>query len=130
MKIIGINFLSESSVCLLENGKLKFAISEERINRKKNWYGLPFKSVDKLLKETSNKISDIDFFATCGLSALTNDMPNHNYYDIKIEKIKKSNLAKSLKNKQITFLKKRNAHEDLVINNRTKKAIFELKKKI
>ena len=85
MKIIGINFLKESSVCLLENGKLKYAISEERINRKKNWYGLPFKSVDKLLNETSNKISDIDFFTTCGLSVFTNDMPNYNCYDVKIQ---------------------------------------------
>ena len=58
------------------------------------------------LKETSNKISDIDFFATCGLSALTNDMPNHNYCNLKINKIEKSDLAKSLKNRQINFLKK------------------------
>jgi carbamoyltransferase len=129
MKIIGINFLSESSVCLLENGKLTYAISEERINRKKNWYGLPFKSIDHLLKETSNKLSDIDFFTTCGLSAFTKDMPNLNYFDLKIEKIKKSNLKKNLKNKQINFLHKRIIHEDLVINHRTKKAILRLKKK-
>ena len=43
MRILGINYLSESSVCLLENGKLKYAISEERINRVKNWYGSPLK---------------------------------------------------------------------------------------
>ena len=30
MKILGINYLSESSVALIENGKLKYAISEER----------------------------------------------------------------------------------------------------
>ncbi len=42
MKIIGINYLSESSVCLLENGELKFALSQERINRKKKlvWYSI------------------------------------------------------------------------------------------
>ena len=33
MKIIGINYLSESSVALIENGQLKYAISEERLNR-------------------------------------------------------------------------------------------------
>ena len=35
MKVIGINYLSESSVCLVENGIVKYAISEERLNRKK-----------------------------------------------------------------------------------------------
>ena len=33
MKILGINYLSESSISYMENGKLKFSISEERINR-------------------------------------------------------------------------------------------------
>ena len=61
MKILGINYLSESSVALIENGKLKYAISEERLNRIKNWWGNPFKAVDYVLKETNNKINDIDF---------------------------------------------------------------------
>ena len=38
MKILGINYLSESSVALIENGKIKYAISQERLNRIKNWY--------------------------------------------------------------------------------------------
>ena len=50
MKILGINYLSESSVCLMKNGKLSYAVSEERINRKKNWYGNPYKSIDECLK--------------------------------------------------------------------------------
>ena len=35
MLILGINYLSESSVCLIKDGNLKYALSEERINRKK-----------------------------------------------------------------------------------------------
>ena len=38
MKILGINYLSGSSVALIDNGKLIYAISEERLNRKKNWW--------------------------------------------------------------------------------------------
>ena len=34
MNILGIGFLSEASACLLKNGKLVAAISEERLNRK------------------------------------------------------------------------------------------------
>ena len=57
MKIIGINYLSESSVALIENGKLKYAISEERLNRIKNWWGNPFKAIEFVLKETNNKLA-------------------------------------------------------------------------
>ena len=39
MRIIGIGYLSESSVCYIDNGKIKFAMSEERINRIKNFLG-------------------------------------------------------------------------------------------
>ena len=106
MKIIGINYLSESSVCLLENGKIKFAISQERINRKKNWYGIPYTSIKKLLKDTNNNLKDINYFVTCGLSSLTKDMPNNSLgYGNPAKIIKKnnkivSNLKSSLINKK------------------------------
>ena len=129
MKVIGINYLSESSVCLVENGIVKYAISEERLNRKKNWYGIPYASIKKLLKDTKNKISDIDLFATCGLSSLVNDVPDIGYLKKKIYEIKVSKLSKKIKKKQISFLKKRSKHEDYVINVRTRKIIDELKKK-
>ena len=47
MKILGINYLCESSVCWMTTGKLSYAVSEERINRKKNWFGNPYKSIDE-----------------------------------------------------------------------------------
>lgn len=129
MKIIGVNYLSESSVCLLENGKIKYAISQERINRKKNWYGIPYKSIERLLSDTNNNIENINYVVTCGLSSLTKDMPNKKEFQHKIDLINKSNLKKNIKKKQINFLKKREKHEDLVINVRTKKIINDLKKK-
>ena len=129
MKIIGINYLSESSVCLLENGELKFALSQERINRKKNWYGIPYQSIKTLLKETNNKISDINYFTTCGLSSINGDMPNKDVFDEKIKLIEKSKLKKKTKKKQISFLNKRRKHEDYVINIRTKNIIKNLKRK-
>ena len=56
MKIIGINYLSESSVCLIDKGKIISSISEERINRKKNWYGLPFKTINYILNKNNLNI--------------------------------------------------------------------------
>ena len=69
MRIIGIGFLSESSVALLENGKIKYAISQERLNRIKNWWGNPIETIKFVLKETGYKLEDIDpsYLATISL---------------------------------------------------------------
>ena len=84
MKILGINYLSESSVALIENGKIKYAISEERLNRIKNWWGNPFKAINFVLKETNNRLKDIDFFATHGASCFKDIIPNKNIFEKKI----------------------------------------------
>ncbi len=97
MKILGIGFLSESSVCLIENGKIKYAISQERINRVKNWWGNPYKAVDFVLKETNNKLRDIDIIATHGLSSIIKDVPNKKYFADKIAEVNKSFLPKNKK---------------------------------
>ena len=111
MKILGINYLSESSVALIENGKLKYAISEERLNRVKNWWGNPLKSIEFVLKETNNKLKDIDLFATHGLSCLKNFIPDKNIYNNKIKEILISKLDLKKKRIQINFLKDRFEHE-------------------
>ena len=128
MKIIGINYLSESSVVLIENGKLKYAISEERLNRIKNWWGNPFKAVNYVLKETNNKINDIDFFATHGLSCSKSFSPDKNIFKNKIEEIQKSSLTSIKKNLQIDFLEKKFKHETAA-RKRNSKNIDSLKKR-
>ena len=89
MKILGIGFLSESSVALIENGKIIYAISEERLNRIKNWWGNPYKAINFVLKETNNKLKDIDFIATHGLSALKKYIHNLNNFKKKICEVEK-----------------------------------------
>ena len=122
MKIIGINYLSESSVALIENGKIKYAISQERLNRIKNWYGNPYETVKYVLKETNNKIEDIDLFATHGLSALYDKIPNENDFYLKLEKISKSKIEGKIKKRQINSLMKRKKHE-IKVQKRTLKNI-------
>ena len=94
MKILGINYLSESSVSLLIDGKVKFSISEERINRIKNWHGAPIKSIQHCLKENNLKISDIDYVCTHGTSSFSNlnVIPTEEYKKAKLE-INKSKLS-------------------------------------
>ena len=129
MKILGINYLSESSVALIENGKLKYAISEERLNRIKNWWGNPFKAIEFVLKETNNKLTDIDLFATHGLSCLKSFTPDKKVYDNKIKEILNSELDLKKKKIQINFLKERFAHEAKA-RKRNSYNINSLKKKI
>ena len=128
MKILGINYLSESSVALIENGKLKYAISEERLNRIKNWWGNPFKAVKFVLKETGNKIKDIDIISTHGLSAIKKDIPSKKHFENKILEVSKSKLSKIKKKKQVRFLKERYRHE-IKANKRVLRNILSLKKK-
>ena len=99
MYTLGINYLSESSVCLFKNNELIYAISEERINRKKNWYGIPNKSINKLLKDNKIKLKDINYFASHGLSALSLDTPNDEAFNNKILLVSKSKLNQNKKKK-------------------------------
>lgn len=129
MKIIGINYLSESSVCYLHNGKLVNAISEERINRVKNWYGIPWKSLKAILAKNNLSYSDIDYFVTSGAAVKEKSVPDQKVYLSKILKVKRSKLSKKEKYIQINFLKNRMKHENYVINIRTKEIVRKLKKK-
>ena len=129
MKILGINYLSESSVALIENGKLKYAISEERLNRVKNWWGNPFNAIEFVLKETNNKIEDIDLFATHGLSCTKSFTPDKDVYDNKIKEILTSKLNLKKKKIQINFLKDKFKHESKA-RKRNSHNVNSLKKSI
>lgn len=54
MITLGISFISDEFLCLLVDGKIIAAISEERINRKKLWNGIPRKSIEKSSRDWSN----------------------------------------------------------------------------
>jgi carbamoyltransferase len=129
MLILGINYLSESSVCLIKDGNLKYALSEERINRKKNWYGIPYLSINKLLKDCNLKINEIDYITTHGISALNKKVPNLKDFEIKKNKIKKSFLNSKSKKFLIKKINERMDHEKNVIHKRTLDILKELKKK-
>jgi carbamoyltransferase len=48
---------------LLEDGKLLFALEEERLNRVKNYCGFPYLSLDLTLKANDLAIDEVDMFA-------------------------------------------------------------------
>ena len=72
MKIIGIHDGHNASVCLFEDGKIKFAIQEERLNKIKNYDGFPYLALEETLKKNRLSLEDIDVFAISSLH-----MPSH-----------------------------------------------------
>lgn len=130
MKILGINYLSESSISYMDNGNIKFSISEERLNRIKNWYGNPWLSINHFLKEYNLKINDIDLFATHGLiTKFSNKRFNSIEYNKKIDLLKKSQISIKKKKYLISQIKFRKKKEQLAIE-RAKRLIRALKKNI
>ena len=61
MIVVGINDGHNASVCLSKNNKIVFALSEERITRKKNFWGYPSETLDYVLSNIVNK-ETIDYF--------------------------------------------------------------------
>ena len=82
MKILGIHYGHDSNVALIENGKIKFTISEERINRKKFYQGFPFLSIKATLDYSNLNPQDIDKVALVNLNAQQETLGNtiDNFY--------------------------------------------------
>ncbi len=64
MVVLGINSNhANASACFVENGKILYAIEEERINRIKNSAGFPTESIRLGLKHLNLKLEDINHVA-------------------------------------------------------------------
>ena len=101
---------------------------EVSLNRKINWFGIQKLSIKKTLKDNCLKKTDIKYVATHGLSAITQDTPNNQYFAYKIKNIQKSKLSQKLKkfliNKLLrAYMKKSN-------RNKNKKYFKKLKKNL
>ena len=58
--VLGLNCNhADSSACIIKDGKLLFAIEEERLNRVKHWAGLPVESIKCCLENLDLNISEI-----------------------------------------------------------------------
>jgi carbamoyltransferase len=67
MRVLGIHDGHNASAVLLEDGRISYAVQEERLNRVKNYQGFPFGSVDHLLELSSLRPADIDVVAMASL---------------------------------------------------------------
>lgn len=65
MKILGIYDDHNASIAFSENGKIIFAISEERLTGIKNFQGFPKKSIDYLFSHFGISPHDLDIVSFC-----------------------------------------------------------------
>lgn len=61
MEIIGIHDGHNASACLLSNGKIEYAIQEERLSRIKNHSTFPSLAIEEILKYSNMNPCDIDY---------------------------------------------------------------------
>jgi len=69
MIVLGVHYGHDSNASIVKDGKVIFAIAEERLNRKKLYRGFPFLSIQSALENTGLKPSDIDKIALVNLNA-------------------------------------------------------------
>ncbi|MFH1645289.1 MAG: carbamoyltransferase C-terminal domain-containing protein [Candidatus Omnitrophota bacterium] len=64
MYILGLNiYHGDSAACLFKDGKLLYAIEEERIRRIKHWAGFPSESIKACFSYAGVDIKDIDYIS-------------------------------------------------------------------
>jgi len=63
MRVLGIHDGHNASVCLIEDGQIKFAIQEERLVNEKNKSGFPLNSLKRMLSYLKLTVDDIDIVA-------------------------------------------------------------------
>jgi carbamoyltransferase len=64
MLILGLNmFHADSSAAIIQDGEVKFAIAEERLNRIKHYAGFPALAIQACLDFVGAKITDVDHVA-------------------------------------------------------------------
>ncbi len=64
MLILGLNmFHADASAAIIVDGKVAFAIAEERLNRRKHFAGFPALAVKACLQAAGAKITDVDHIA-------------------------------------------------------------------
>ena len=116
MNILGIGFLSEASACVISDGRLLAAVSEERLNRRKLWYGFPEAAILEVLSLSGLSLADIDLVATHGFLP---SEPSFEPFENKIEAVNSSALPQQEKEEIVRFLNERYRHEMFVYNERT-----------
>ena len=126
-KIIGFHDGHNAAATLLDDGKVVFALQEERITRYKNQSGIPNNSINQLLSENNLTINDINTVALNGTymryegvereDLMREYNSSNSYSSLFKEKLKGSFFDKMYQSK------KTNARSELLIKSGIKKEL-------
>ena len=116
MKILGLNFTSDASAAIVVDGRLVAALSEERLNRIKRWYGIPHSAIRAALDIAGLELDDIDVIATHGTSR---GHPDEAAFDDKERAILAADLRADVRERQLQQMRIRRDHERMVLARRT-----------
>src|SRR3989344_2049131 len=89
MRVLGIHDGHNASICLLEDGKIRFAIQEERLVNEKNKGGFPKNSIKRMLEYLNITKEEIDFIAVASLHN-SSAFETGEFYDNKKSSLRKS----------------------------------------
>lgn len=124
MNILGLAFLSDASACVLKDGEIIAAVSEERLNRVKLWNGIPQRAAEAVLRLAGIGLEEIDLIATHGACPAA---PEEAPYSDKENRIRKSGLSPERAQAQINHLRSRLEHERMVLGKRTPGYLAEMR---
>ena len=116
MNILGVAFLSDASACILRDGRLVAAVSEERLNRVKLWHGIPRHAIDAVLEMAGLTLDEVDVVATHGAAP---SEPELQSFREKEAAIRRSDLSAECRDAQLGALESRYEHERVVLATRT-----------
>lgn len=124
MIILGISFLSDASAVIVRDGRLVAAVAEERLNRVKQWNGMPLAAVDRVLALAGITLDQVDIVATHGAAP---PAPESEPYREKERAIRAASLPAEVAEAQLRRLAEREAHERRVLGERTPAYLAEVK---
>jgi carbamoyltransferase len=78
VKILGVHDGINASACLLEDGRIKHCIQEERLTNIKNYIGFPTRSVQKILELEHIAGTEIDYVAIASFATFASADPADN----------------------------------------------------
>jgi len=112
--ILGITDGHNAGACLLRNGKIEFAISEERISRIKNEAGYPKLAIEKILELSNVKVEEIYSVSLAGkFSHEKKFYSNWDWYKVGFE----NQLEDSKKGNKINFENQLNIRKKMITNH-------------
>jgi carbamoyltransferase len=68
MKILGVHYSHDSGAAIIEDGKILAAVNEERLVRKKSYWGFPTQSLKNIFNLAGVKPGEIDFVAFANIT--------------------------------------------------------------